>query len=93
MAKRGRKSWKELIKDNGFDWHYGTIYGKYSKYKRGKVITDIKILLEQKIVIWGEITKSVEIIKSLPLRVVLNALNNKMFYFAVLKDKKEDEND
>ena len=75
--------------DKDFDWNYGTINGKYSKYKRGEVITDIKVLLEQKVVIWGDITKNIEIIKSLPLRVVLNQLNRKSFYFAILKNEKD----
>lgn len=89
MAKRGRKSWKEML-GKDIDWNYGTINGKYSKYKRGEVITDIKVLLEQKTVIWDNLTKNIEIIKSLPLRVVLNALNRKSFYFAILKNEKED---
>lgn len=88
MAKRGRKSWKEML-DKEHDWNYGTINGKYSKYKRGEVITDIKVLLEQKTVIGGDLTKNIEVIKSLPLRVVLDVLNRKSFYFAILKNKEE----
>lgn len=94
MAKRGRKSWKEILKNNkgkDFDWNYGTINGKYSKYKRGKVITDIKVLLEQKVVIWDELTKSVEMIKSLQLRFVLSALEHKSFYYAIPKNKEKSE--
>lgn len=90
MAKRGRKSWSEM---KFLDYSYGTINGKYSKYKRGEVITDIKVLLEQKVVIWDDLTKNIEIIKSLPLRVVLNQLNRKSFYFAILKDKKDGKED
>ena len=96
MAKRGRKSWEEILKTNrgkDIDWNYGTIYGKYSKYKRGKVITDIKVLLEQKTVIWGDLTKNIEIIKSLPLRIILMSLEHKSFYFAILKDKKDGKED
>lgn len=92
MAKRGRKSWKEILKTNkgkDIDFNYGTINGKYSKYKRGEVITDIKVLLEQKVVIWSETTKSIEILKSLPLRIILSSLEHRSFYFAVLKDKKD----
>ena len=88
MAKRGRKSWKELAKKD-FDWNYGTINGKYSKYKRGEVITDIKVLLEQKVVIWSDTTKNIEILKSLPLRIILNSLEHKSFYFAILKNEKD----
>lgn len=87
MAKRGRKSIHELMERNEFTWDYGTINGKYSKYKKGEKITDIKILLEQKIVIWGYQAKSIEIIKSLPMRVVLDALDNGGFYYAILKEK------
>lgn len=92
MAKRGRKSWKEILKTNkgkNIDFNYGTINGKYSKYKRGEVITDIKVLLEQKVVIWSETTKSIEILKSLPLRIILSSLEHKLFYFAILKNEKE----
>lgn len=90
MAKRGRKSWRERIEiEKEHDWNYGTINGKYSKYKRGDVITDIKVLLEQKVIIWNDITKNVEMLKSLPLRVVLSCLEHKCFYFAILKDTKK----
>ena len=92
MAKRGRKSWKELMKaGKEIDWNYGTINGKYSKYKRGEAITDIKTLLEQKVIIWNNMTKNVEMIKSLPLRIVLGCLEHKCFYYAIPKEK--DKND
>ena len=87
MAKRGRKSIHELMERNEFTFNYGTINGKYSKYKRGEVITDIKILLEQKVIIWNDITKNVEMLKSLPLRVVLSCLEGKCFYYAIPKEK------
>ena len=89
MAKRGRKSIHELMEKNEFTFSYGTINGKYSKYKRGEAITDIKVLLEQKVIIWNDITKNVEMIKSLPLRVVLDCLEHRCFYFAILKDTKK----
>lgn len=92
MAKRGRKSWEEILKTNkgkDIDWNYGTINGKYSKYKRGKAITDIKVLLEQKVVIWGNVTKNIEVVKNLPLRTILNILEYRSFYFAILKNEKE----
>lgn len=87
MAKRGRKSIHELMERNEFTFSYGTIDGKYSKYKRGEVITDIKILLEQKVIIWIDTTKHIEMLKSLPLRVVLDCLEHKCFYYAILKEK------
>lgn len=93
MAKRGRKSIHELMDRNEFNWGYGTINGKYSKYKRGEAITDIKVLLEQKVIIWTDITKNIEMIKSLPLRVVLGCLEVGCFYYAVPKEKKEDKTD
>lgn len=92
MAKRGRKSWKERLNTNNrkdIDLNYGTINGKYSKYKRGEVITDIKVLLDQKVVIWIDTTKNIEILKSLPLRIILNSLEHKLFYFAILKNEKD----
>ena len=90
MAKHGRKSWRErILEGKEYDWNYGTINGKYSKYNRGEVITDIKVLLEQKVIIWNDITKNVEMLKSLPLRVVLDCLEHKCFYFAILKDTKK----
>lgn len=89
MAKRGRKSIHELIKRNEFTFSYGTINGKYSKYKRGEAITDIKVLLEQKVIIWTDTTKNIEMLKSLPLRVVLSCLEHRCFYFAILKDSKK----
>lgn len=87
MAKRGRKSIHELMEKNKFTFSYGTIDGKYSKYKRGKLILDIKTLLEQKVIIWGRMTKNIEMIKSLPLRVVLSSLEHKCFYYAIPKEK------
>lgn len=87
MAKRGRKSIHELMEKNEFTFSYGTINGKYSKYKRGEVITDIKVLLEQKVIIWNDITKNVEMLKSLPLRVVLDCLEHRCFYYAIPKEK------
>ena len=89
MAKRGRKSIHELVEKNEFNWDYGTINGKYSKYTKGEKIEDIKDLLEQKIVIWGYQAKNIEMIKSLPMRVVLNALDNGGFYYAIPKEKGE----
>lgn len=91
MAKRGRKSIHELMEKNKFTFSYGTINGKYSKYKRGEVITDIKTLLEQKVIIWYDTTKNIEMLKSLPLRVVLSCLEGKCFYYAIPKKKKEDK--
>ena len=91
MAKRGRKSIHELMVKNEFTFSYGTIDGKYSKYKRGEVITDIKVLLEQKVVIRSNMTKNIEMLKSLPLRVVLSCLEGKCFYYAIPKNK-EDKN-
>ena len=93
MAKRGRKPISELIKaGKEIDWRtYGTIYSKNSKYKRGEVITDIKNLLEQKVIIWNNITKNIEILKSLPLRVVLDSLEHKCFYYAIPKEKNKKE--
>ena len=93
MAKRGRKPISELIKaGKEIDWRtYGTIYSKNSKYKRGEAITDIKILLEQKVIIWNNITKNIEILKSLPLRVILDSLEHKCFYYAIPKEKNEKE--
>ena len=94
MAKRGRKSWEEIFKTNkgkNIDWDYGTINGKYSKYKRGEAITDIKVLLDQKVVIWNEITKNIGMIKSLPLRIVLSSLERKSFYYAIPKNKEKSE--
>ena len=93
MAKRGRKPISELIKaGKEIDWStYGTIYSKNSKYKRGEVITDIKILLEQKVIIWIDTTKNIEILKSLPLRVVLDGLEHKCFYYAIPKENNEKE--
>lgn len=90
MAKRGRKPISELIKaGKEIDWStYGTIYSKNSKYKRGEVITDIKILLEQKVIIWNNITKNIEALKCLPLRVVLDSLEHKCFYYAIPKEKR-----
>lgn len=87
MAKRGRKSIHELMERNEFTFSYGTIDGKYSKYKRGEVITDIKVLLEQKVIIWNNMTKNIEVLKSLPLRTVLNCLEYKCFYYAIPKEK------
>lgn len=92
MAKRGRKSWRERIKEGKeYDWNYGTINGKYSKYNRGEVILDIKNLLEQKVIIWQDTTKNIEMLKSLPLRVVLSCLEHKCFYYAIPKEKKKEE--
>lgn len=91
MAKRGRKSIHELFERNEFNFSYGTIYGKYSKYKKGEKITDIKVLLKQKIVIWNDIVKHIEVIKSLPMRVVLDILNDGGFYYAMLKDKNKEK--
>ena len=91
MAKRGRKSIHELMEKNEFTFSYGTINGKYSKYKRGEVITDIKILLEQKVIIWIDTTKNIEMLKSLPLRVVLDSLEHKCFYYAIPKEKKKED--
>ena len=89
MAKRGRKSIHELMVKNEFTFSYGTINGKYSKYKRGEVITDIKTLLEQKVIIWDDTTKNIEMLKSLPLRVVLSCLEHKCFYYAIPKNKEK----
>lgn len=91
MAKRGRKSIHELMDKNEFTYSYGTIDGKYSKYKRGEVITDIKVLLEQKVVIWSNMTKNIEMLKSLPLRVILSSLEQKCFYYAIPKEKDENK--
>lgn len=91
MAKRGRKSIHELMEKNEFTFSYGTINGKYSKYKRGEVITDIKILLEQKVIIWNNITKNIEALKCLPVRIVLDSLEHKCFYYAIPKEKNKKE--
>lgn len=89
--KRGRKSIHELMERNEFTFSYGTINGKYSKYKRGEAITDIKVLLEQKVIIWYDTTKHIEMLKSLPLRVVLSSLEHKCFYYAIPKEKNKKE--
>lgn len=91
MEKRGRKSIHELMEKNEFTFGYGTINGKYSKYKRGEVITDIKTLLEQKVIIWYDTTKNIEMLKSLPLRVVLSCLEGKCLYYAIPKENEKKE--
>lgn len=89
MAKRGRKSWEEIIKsEEAYDCNYGTINGKYSKYKKGDPIPDITTLLEQNVVIWGETTKNIESLKNLPLRIILMSLVDKYFYYAIPKEKR-----
>lgn len=88
MAKRGRKSWEEIMKtEKNPDFNYGTINGKYSKYKKGDPIPDITTLLEQNVVIWGETTKNIEVLKNLPLRIILMSLVHKSFYYAIPKEK------
>ena len=81
-VKRGRKPWYEVK-----DLNYGTIKGKYSKYERGDVITDINVLLTQKVVIWGELTKNIAVLKNLPLRVIVDAIERGQIYYAVPKIK------
>ena len=93
MAKRGRKSLKELLenKDKIDLWKYGTVEGKYSKYKAGKVIKTVDEFLKQKVVIWHNECKNVEIIKSLQFRFVLRAIESGSFRYAVLKKKDKSE--
>lgn len=86
--KRGRKSWKEMLNEP-LDYNYGTINGKYSKYKKGEKITDLDTLLKQKQVIFYDMCRNIAWVESQQLRSVLRFLKNGCLYKAELKPKKE----
>lgn len=55
------------------------------KYKDGETIVSMDELLEQKWVIWNGSTKSIEVVKSLQLRTVLQLLGRGVFKKAIRK--------
>ena len=82
--KRGRKSWKEKLNEP-IDYNYGTIYGKYSKYERGKVITDLDTLLEQKRIIFCNYCINQEWVRNQQVGWLLKRIDDKAFHKAKLK--------
>lgn len=55
------------------------------KYEAGDPIVSLDELLEQKWVIWNGSTKSIEVVKSLQLRTVLQLLGRGVFKKAIRK--------
>ncbi len=55
------------------------------KYEAGDTIVSLDELLEQKWVIWNGSTKSIEVVKSLQLRTVLQLLGRGVFKKAIRK--------
>lgn len=95
MAKRGRKSWKEMMeKGIEIDWEtYGTINSPKSKYLRGDKIHDINSLLKQKVVVFGNICRNIDWVLSQQLREIIYFLEKGALYYAIPKEKKKKENE
>lgn len=89
MAKRGRKSIHELMKDEkNIDWNYGTINGKYSKYTKGDRIINFNEFINQEVFIYGNFVKNRAWLLNQQLRVVLSFFSGGVYY-AIPKEKKE----
>lgn len=88
MAKRGRKSIHELMEDE-FDWNYGTINGKYSKYTKGEKITNFNDFINQEVFITGNQVRNKAWLLNQQLRVALNFFSGGVYYAI---PKKEVEN-
>lgn len=91
MAKRGRKSIHEIMKDKkNIDWNYGTINGKYSKYAKGERITDFNEFINQDVFITGNQVRNKAWLLNQQLRVALNFFSGGVYY-AIPKEKKENK--
>lgn len=92
MAKRGRKSYKEMSEcDIKIDWNtYGTINGKYSKYEKGERITDFNTFLEQRVFITGNMVRTNGWFMSQQLRIAMKFFDWGV-YFAIPKKKNENK--
>lgn len=62
---------------------------KKRKFEKGEVITSVEDLLKQEWVMLGESTRHIEVLKSMPLRVVLMFLNGNKIYKAMRKESEE----
>lgn len=81
MAKRGRKSIHELMEDEkNIDWNYGTINGKYSKYKKGERITNFNDFINQDVFITGNQVRNKAWLLNQQLRVALNFFSGGVYY-------------
>lgn len=91
MAKKGRKSIHELMKDEkNIDWNYGTINGKYSKYTKGERITNFNDFINQDVFITGNQVRNKAWLLNQQLRVALNFFSGGVYY-AIPKEKKENK--
>ena len=91
MAKRGRKSLKEIMeKGIEIDWStYGSIYSKKSKYKKGEAIKDLDTLMKQKVIIFVDMCRNIDWVLSQQLRWILRFLKEGCIYYAIPKNKEE----
>ena len=64
---------------------------KRRKFKKGEAIPNIETLLEQEFVNVFGVTRHIEFVKSLPLRLVLNQIKGKVLYYAIKKENLENE--